>query len=151
MSNTRNGLPVGDKYMRGRSTTDTAAMMRAEIKAAVKAGKLPQGKYSIRSKYYSGGSSIDVRISDVPVVVVNRERVARDLAQPHVCHDRVLPLWSAAGLALLAAVEAIYWAYGYDHSDSQTDHFDVAFYGQVDFDWRWTDRQRKAIEAQVQA
>ena len=58
----------GVKFDSMRSTKDCAAGIRADIKAAVKAGTLPKGTYSVAMR--GGRNSIDVRISDLPFVIL---------------------------------------------------------------------------------
>jgi hypothetical protein len=137
----------GTKYDKNLNTTQIAAMVRGEVKAAVKAGELPAGKYSIRSSYYSGGSSIRVSISGLSGNVFDPEYLERGdayLMGPSV-HDETgwhrPHRYQAWVLAAVKKVEAMLWAYNHDGSDSQTDHFDVKFYGSVDVDTSREDEQ----------
>lgn len=60
-------------------TPEHAKQIRAEIKAAIKAGQIPAGtKISVRSDSYSGGSAIRVEIVAVPqgFEVLGRAQVA---------------------------------------------------------------------------
>ena len=47
-----------------RSAAEIAKAIRADIKAAVKAGELPKARYSVKSDSYTGGSSVDVTIGE---------------------------------------------------------------------------------------
>jgi hypothetical protein len=61
------------------STPEHAKQIRSEIKAAIKAGRIPVGtKTSVRSDSYSGGSAIRVEIVAVPAgfEVLSRAQVA---------------------------------------------------------------------------
>lgn len=139
----------GSKFDRNRSTKDCAVCIRADIKAAIKAGTLPTGKYSVTMKSYSGGSSIDVRISGLPFVVLNRKRVAFDVQHPHVhMSNGQMSQYTQLGKDVLSIVQKIVGAYNRDESDTMTDYFSVHFYSNVTLDWEWTNAQRKAMEAQ---
>ena len=62
----------GSKYeaTKGLYSSDLPALMRADIKNAVTRGLLPKGlKVSVRRDSYSGGCSIDMRITAVPAGV----------------------------------------------------------------------------------
>lgn len=117
----------GSKYDGSLSTTEIAKRIRADIKAAVAAGELP-GKpvsYSVRSAYFSGGSSIDVTIRDLPDAFVpegERDRIERKS-------------WlTREAFRVLSVVEAIHWAYNHNGSESQVDYFDVNYYGHVEIE-----------------
>lgn len=132
----------GAKYDEKLSTTEIAALVRGEIKAAVKSGKLPAAKYSVRTSYYSGGSSIRVQISDLAkggAAVFEPEYLARGtdfLMGPsvitaddrYVRPSRYLPWVNDA----VEQVEEMLRAYNHDGSDTMTDYFDVKFYAHVD-------------------
>lgn len=100
----------GAKYDKNLSTTQIAALVREEIKAAVKAGTLPAGKYSVRSQSYSGGSSIDVRISGLTGQVFEPEYLARGdeyLRGPFVEDATGWHRPSRYALPVLVAVKAV--------------------------------------------
>jgi len=118
----------GDKYNRTLSTKEIAKLIRQEIKTIA-----PQGfKISTRSEYFSGGSSIDIRIKAIPEGFI--------LFNP--AYDPNRPRWgngeneyySPEAKKLLDQLEAIMAAYNYDGSETQVDYFDVNFYGSVAFD-----------------
>jgi hypothetical protein len=52
------------------TTTEIAKQVRADIRNAIKnqaLGDYPEGiKFSVRSEYYSGGSSIDITVKNAP-------------------------------------------------------------------------------------
>jgi hypothetical protein len=138
------GYTVGSKLNRSLTTTEVAARIRADIKDAVKRGVIRPGKYSVRSKYFSGGSSVDITIKDVDMLIWNAERIISDEANEPSYGE---PLYTPWAQELLDNVKSIMNAYNYDRSDSQTDYFDVKFYGNVEFDWKWSDAQRRvAVE-----
>ena len=64
--------------------------------------------------------------------------------------DRVycdLPVYSDQGVAVRNKIRAIMGAYNHDGSEIQTDHFDVKFYGDADFDWQMVESHKKALIA----
>lgn len=136
------GRFYGAKYDKSLSRTEIAKRIRADIKAGVAAGELPRAKYSVRTSTYSMGGSIDVSISDVDGLIFlhNVKRLAADHDHPNVfCPINWLS--DEAG-ALLKKVDAIRGAYNHDGSDSQTDYFDVRFYGHAEFDHAYTSTRR---------
>lgn len=145
-------ISYGSKYVKGLSTKAIAALVRADIKAALKTGGLPRGKYSVRTSYGTTTSSISVSISEVMFTdgeteetldVFNPERLRADRDQPHVFCPT--PWMSDAARDLTTTIERMVEAYNFDGSDSQSDCFHVNFYAHVDFDHDWQ-RARRAIE-----
>jgi hypothetical protein len=149
----------GAKYAEtgGQTTAQIAAMIRADIKAAVNVGTLPGKpvKYSVRTDNFSGGSSIDVRVKDWPEawqectgIIPGSEDgyTARDCRNmwcaghyemrdnPNVEHHKVL---TVEGQRVQKVLEVIHRAYNHDGSEILTDYFDVRFYGQVNIDREW--------------
>lgn len=136
------------------STTEIAAHIRADLKIRRNLGKktanLPEDavavalrdviadapasiKFSIRTDYFSGGSSIDITIKGVPVEwgwEIDPEYDPMDYR-----HSRK---WveTPALKALKAEVERIQQSYNHDGSDSMVDYYDVRFYGHTEVDWR---------------
>ena len=125
-------IAYGNRYDKSLSTTQIAAKVRAEIKAAQKAGKLPKGKIGIRTSYFSGGSSISIRA--VGFQVLNPERLALDIREPHVFHEYGPALYTPRAAAMVKSLESLLSAYNFDGSDSMVDYFHVNFYGHVSFD-----------------
>jgi hypothetical protein len=139
----------GTKYeaTKDLSRVEIAKLIRADIKAAVKAGLIPKAKYSVTC---SRGTGIDVSIVDVErrgFVLHNPERLRWEAENPHAS------MWSAPGNvrdrfspeaeAVLAALKEIWGAYNYDGSDIQSDYFNVRYYGGVQFGWQWADTMRE--------
>lgn len=88
-----------------------------------------QIKISVRTEYFSGGGSIDVRIYNLP-----------EKGWGHVEEE---DMWGQKRWvpgpelrAILTALEEIHGAYNFDGSDSMVDYFHVNYYGHVDIDWR---------------
>ena len=128
----------GSKYKetRGKTTTEIAKMFREDVKAAQKAGDLPRGlKLSVKTRYFSGGSAIDVKIVAVPqgFRVLNPAWVVAQAADPHhFLPERNCPAFTAEAENLLVAVKAMIDAYNMDGSDSSVDYYCVRFYGSTE-------------------
>ena len=142
----------GTKYeaTKGLSRVEIAKLIRADIKAAVKAGTLPAAKYSVTCQSYAGGGSINIKVADVTkegFVLHNEARLRWDLENPHAglynCPANVRDLYSPEAVELKKTLEGIMAAYNYDGSDIQSDYFNVRFYGGAEFDWRWADAQKE--------
>lgn len=130
-----NAIAYGSKYEKDLDGVEIARRIRMDIKAGIKAGKLPKGlKASVRTRKSSLHEAIDVVIKAAPgVTVSNPERVAFQAANPMSRCE--LPRHTDAARALLATVEAIVGAYNFDGSDLQSDYHNVNFYGSVEFAW----------------
>jgi hypothetical protein len=153
----------GEKYeaQQGLSTTEIAKLIRADIKTAVKDGTLPSTwKYSVKTEYFSGGSSIDVRVKNcadawmtcdgtVPgskQMLPNGSWTARACSNMW-CKGRNEPEYAHAATehkvlteqaeAAKAVLQAIHNAYNHDGSESMVDYFDVNYYGTVNFEGGW--------------
>lgn len=122
----------GSKYDANLSVKEIAAIVRGEIKAAVKAGTLPKGKYSVRKEHHN---SIRVEIAPEGEVFDARYLADEDYIRGPMIMDgdkmirpsRYVPVVAAA----VKTVEAMLWAYNYDGSDIQSDYFNVNFYSNV--------------------
>ncbi|MDQ6892222.1 MAG: hypothetical protein M3167_06030 [Acidobacteriota bacterium] len=143
----------GAKYDKSISTTEIAKRFRADVKAALAAGELPKGlKVSIRTSYFSGGSSIDVRIVSAPFSIMNKKRIEHDVRTPNApLSDDERPLHSERAREVLATLEGMLQAYNHDGSEIQSDYFDVRFYGHVNFEHEQERAERAAVEALVPA
>ena len=148
----------GTKYAvtQGLCRTEIAKLVRADIKAAVASGEIPRGKYSVRTSNYSGGGSIDVRISHLEgVTVTNKYRVVWDLENPHAghfnCPEESRWLYSEEAREVLEKVDAILQAYNFDGSDLMTDYFNVRYYGHAEFDSSGFRAERDAMVAEYEA
>ena len=127
---------TGEKYLANKdaSATDIAKMIRADIKAAVKIGKLPAAKYSVRTEYSSMSRSINVRLSEVNGSAFNPTWFVFNAAHPHAPGSSSPTRYAPKVDGALRTLEAIVDSYNYDNSDSQSDSFDVNFYSNVTFD-----------------
>ena len=136
----------GDKYEETKDLdiAKIAKLVREDIKAAIAAKTLPAGKYPVRISRYAGGQSLSVTLSDLPFNPLNPERVRN----PHSNQD---VFYSGEAVELIHAVEGLAKAYGYDHSDLQSDYFNVRFYTHVEFGSDWEATQREALKARIAA
>lgn len=143
---------TGSKY-RATKDMDIAAiakLVRAEIKAAIKDGKLPAGmKTSVRIKRYSGGQSMDVDIKSFGPghLALNPARVKWDAENPYGDHHHAPQHRPAAAARAIKMIDAMLSAYNFDDSDSMTDYFHVRFYGHATVDWEYDAEERKRIAA----
>ncbi len=136
---TVNAHTVGSKYAANKdlSTTEIAKLVRADIKAAVKSGKLPRAaKVSVKTDYYSMGSAIRVRVSGITpafnpawLVWTKKNPHLSFHSTPEAARERYSPLV----VTTMATVEKIVASYNYDNSDSMTDYHDSNFHADVSF------------------
>lgn len=116
----------GSRYEETKDLTNKqiAARMRRDIRAAVKAGTIPNEKYSVRMD----GRSIDIRINSWTAPVWDDT----DDWEP----DSFLRRKHAPKLArTLAWLDDLHRSYNYDGSDIMVDYFDVRFYGTAQLAW----------------
>lgn len=143
---------IGSKYetTKGLRTVQVAALIRADIKAAVAAGELPAGKYSVRTRGSSLHSAIDVTFHLVgDVDVFSRANILWRDANPHAwigsAPVAARELHSCDVVSTTKKLEEIVNAYNRDDSDIQTDYFDRRFYEHIGpcSDW---ESERREIE-----
>ena len=127
-------ITTGNKYEETHTltTTDIAKLVRADIKAAVKAGTLPVGIYSVRTRYASMMSAIDVTIKKINCDVLNPARVYVQTDTPEDFeaiskHEIYTPEYKA----VVEIMTAILTAYNRKDIDSQSDLHNVRFYESV--------------------
>lgn len=139
----------GSKYEAGLSTVEIAKRLRAEIKAAIKDGKLPKMTVSVRVPHYN---DLQIRISDLPLNPYTRLYAAARNASLDLYNtpwrDQV---HTAEALAIRDRLEEMAQAYRRDNSDISSDYFDCNFYLSVNFDWKWDADQLKALQAEEAA
>lgn len=126
-------ITEGTKYQATKNlgAVEIAKLIRADIKAATKAGELPAGlKLSIRSDY----NSINVRIVALPFNPISASWAALTPAEQQEYWNAQRKLTDEAK-RIQAVLTAIHGAYNYDGSDIQSDYFNVRYYGSVSFDW----------------
>lgn len=144
---------IGEKYEQGQDVAVIAKKLRADIKEAVKAKKLPKGKYSVRIERFAGGCACRVTAKDLPFNPWSEEYL--DCIQP----DGTLKNWPPHGLAkrnstqaavVLEILNSMLSAYRYDDSDGMIDYFDTNFYGNAEFDYQWAKAWEKRRQEQKQ-
>lgn len=121
------------------SAADIAKRMRADIKALVKAGHLPDVTYSVRVDNYSMGRSINISIQGL-------KKAWETVEVYQWGYPQVREVLSVQGKWVERQVKKIHSSYNYDGSEVQVDYFDVNFYGQVkvESDWDQQFRERQA-------
>jgi len=135
---------VGPRYdpARWRSSAEVARLVRADLRAAQTRGALPPSAvFSVRSDSFAGGQSVRVQIRNLP---------DREILDDHPDFPRRL---SPAARELERVVRRVVNAYNRDRSGSQSDVFDVHYYGHVSIETE-TDRdtrQRLAAEEKTRA
>lgn len=129
MEKVKAGHWIGSKYKSGADVADVAKFVRKDIKAARKAGELPDGKYSVRISRYSMGCSLTVNVSGLGFETANMDCFRAEALSPDLRHYGVvvLPIYSEKANDLRDKLKAIVNAYNYNKSDSMTDYFDYAF------------------------
>lgn len=134
-------IEYGDKYAATRSlnTTEVAKLIRQDVKLARKVGvtgeaaaavalRNPIGdapaeiKFRVHTEYFAGGSSITIKIDNIPEQWGFEERDVYG-------HPAMMP--TAALQELADELAALMAPYNYDGSDTQADYWDVRFYAQV--------------------
>lgn len=126
-------INYGNKYeaTKSLSKTEIAKCIRADIREAIRDEKLPEGmKVSVRTKFFSGGSSIDIRVTALPVAFPLVEVDDRDGSKYGAWKHGYG--YTDEAKALRRALKAISDAYNYDGSEIMVDYFHVRFYGDVD-------------------
>lgn len=111
----------GCRYDGNLRTTDIAARVRVYAKERYK-----DYKFSVRTEYYSGGSSIYIKLVSGPVPAFKE-----DAPRPYI--STMSDISEKFGLtsevyAVLSDVVAYCNSFNYDDSDSMTDYFDTNFY-----------------------
>lgn len=134
----------GNKYDRTLDVAEIAKRIRAEIKDQIKRELLPDLKASVRTRRFAGGEAIDVEITAFPCAVLNPERLAFERANPLA--GCTLPRYNARASAALRQIQAIVDGYNYDGSDSQSDYFEVNFYGHVEISHKITSAERRVFQ-----
>lgn len=143
---------VGSRYSRDLTITDIAKAVRADIKAAIAANRLPKGlKVSVTSERYSMGQSLNVIVTAAPLMVRNPARVRWEAENRHGCVFDAPPeaqdLHSPEGKHILDTLKSIMDQYNYDRSESLTDYYDRNFNGHPSFAGRVHEAERVSILA----
>lgn len=146
----------GESYQltKDLSTTAIAAIIRRQLKAA-----FPTLKFSVRSQYFSGGSSIHVNIThiDFPLNTKLYQRYLETVPKFEKRFDEwrngqalsaeelaeLKPMWNTSeyrrceysmqAIDTRKAVQKIVDRYNFDDSDGQIDYFHTNYYSHVEY------------------
>jgi len=162
-------VSYGDKYEKGLDIKEIAKRMRVDIKRAVADGELPDEKYSVRIRRFSGGQSMDVTIKTWDGPVLNHRAIEldhetrkgaaalgkekyRDLCEEYRKTERMVP-------ELIKAIKALGRLAGqwnHDGSEIQVDYWNVNYYSHVDVssnltynEWQEVTDKLKARDAEA--
>jgi hypothetical protein len=136
-------LTTGAKYTGYRNATDICKDIRADLKAATAANYLPAGlKYSVTNDKYSGGQSITVTVQGVT------DEDQKDPTELDV-HGNYAKRKEAKELQ--ERVDAITNAYNRTDIDSQSDYFNVAYWGRAEIESDWSCAYREDEAARRKA
>ena len=140
------------------SLKDIAKAVRADIKAAKKAGLLDSDlKVSVRTEYYSMGRTLHVNITKCSSPVINEAHIRFVDANPNDWHIIASPegaenQYTDHAQAQADVVTEIVNAYNWNKSDSMTDYYHVNFsFVQCGFDFDLTCAEKKEIRARIAA
>jgi hypothetical protein len=136
MENHMSDRVYGKKYDAKITSKEVAVRIRQDIKTAIVAGRLPKGlKVSVRYEHYSGGSSIDLKVTAWPEgfswlspewCIANTE---------HQDQYQDMPRYTDEAKVVMETLKGIHEAYNHDGSDIMTDYHDVKYHGMVSVDW----------------
>lgn len=142
---------AGSRYDSSLSTTDIAKIIRCYCKE-----KYPTWKFSVTSKYFSGGSEINIALMEAPIDIFDREyfklpqnteyrrcegyrmdcwrfdemsEAGEYYMQLHSIRARDdSPWFNDIGYQVMYDVFSFMQSYNYDDSDSMADYFSCNFY-----------------------
>lgn len=143
------GHTRGAKYRAGMTGPEIAKAIRADIKAAQKAGDLPAMKVSVRCESSSLHNAIRVFVKAWDGQVWSTARALYDLRNPGAYNPT--RFYSRSAESVLDGLRAIVAAYNYDRSDVQTDYFDVNFYSTVDFSSDLRVASKRDVESTIRS
>lgn len=119
---------VGSKYQatKDMDIAEVAKLVRADIKAAIKAGQLAAGKYGVTIERFSMGQALNVKVAIPGLVDRCPERMAAlDRGEP------VRTTRTDAAEAVIAMIEGILGAYNRAEDHGQSDYHHTRFYAHV--------------------
>lgn len=162
----------GEKAQQGwRDAADIAKLIRVDIKAAIGAGELPgkPANYSVRTRKYAGGQSIDVEALDLPgmwqicrgiVPGSDKGRGGRSCGRPWCKYSGInkdLPgaeehsILTAEGRQVEEVLQKIHDSYNWDGSEVMVDYFDRLYWGRAEIESEWSARSRAEQKAAREA
>ena len=131
------------------TTTEIAKQIRADIKAAKKTGELPKSlKVSVRSEYFSMGSSINVNVKSAPFRCTDTVHVLWNAVAPSKCYPYGCDRDTPEAAALLETLSRMVNRYNVKDCDPMIDHFNVTFWDHVEIDYELQSAEREAIIAE---
>ncbi len=141
---------VGAKYNSKLTTTEIAAAVRGEIKAAQKKGTIDPGyKVSVTKQSFSGGSSITITLKALPasVQLTTLAYLKQCEAKGFIEYYDRLPKYTPEVKATLDQLKQMLSAYNFDDSNSSIDYFHVNFYKHIEVCWELERDIHKAMRA----
>lgn len=112
---------AGANFEKDLDTTEIAKRIRKKIKETGWTSK--NGfKISVTSKYFSGGSSIDITIKELPFEVYTNDTECGD--------------WTNQTKFIVSSLKKLMTSYRYQDFDGMIDYFCTNFYGRVSLDCR---------------
>jgi len=140
---------VGDRYNSELTTREITAILRKEIREFAKKNG---AKVGVTFESFSGGSAINVSIKDFRGELYSKEYVeylkqfdngTKDFYK--YLEDNNLrmrtPRYSKEMVIFKEKLKEMLDSYNRDDSDIMTDYFDVKFYGSVDVDYDFSERE----------
>lgn len=118
----------GAKYDKTLRVKDVAKVIRSEIKDAVKAGTLPDLKYTVRSS----SRSINVGVPGDAGLKNPTWHVIRAKFPHEYVTGEYVPFLTPEGKRVKELLERMLAEHNHDGSDLMTDYFDMKFYAFVD-------------------
>ena len=113
------------------STTEIAKLIRKDIKK-----KYPNLKTSVKTEYFTGGSSIDVQIKDFGFNPINPTYNPDEW----IGGDYRNPMYTPRALKIMEEIKKIGNKYRYEDIDSMTDYHATSFFWNVDVDYQYRDK-----------
>lgn len=142
----------GSKYRENSnlSIKEIAALIRKEARAFAKKNGI---KVSVKYDGFSGGTSIDMRITEITFNPYSEEytQVLKDGKVEEWTRD-----WYTNGRpkqfnekynSILKELNRIHGQYNYDDCDYMTDYFSVNYYGNVQIDWECNKKIEKIVSS----
>lgn len=122
-------ITEGAKYQSTKhlDLKEIAAQVRIDLRNAQNRGELPaDATFTVRISRYSGGQSMNVMLAGMPDSwIYNQPGQESNYDEGIVRHGGL----TDAAYGAMRIMEAILFAYNYDGSDTQSDYFNVRFYG----------------------
>jgi hypothetical protein len=140
-----------------KDTAEIAKRIRADIADAVRAKKLPKGRYAVRTSKYSQGSEINVVASGLPFPMLNPDafRLGKGSRHMDFDRDRFKTRYTPEAEKVLAGLAAIVDAYHWDRSDPSTDYYHARFGRDVRLDdeeeWKRINAEKVAASREAPA